>query len=225
MGMKWRQLARVVTVALVVTSCGGSPVQSTDGPLVVSSVTPAAGSTLGGTPIRITGSNFSPTSTVALGGMPASNVVVNSSSSITAVTGPHPSGAVDVLVSSGRRSAMLPGSYTYAVPATATNAPPTIVSLIAQSSRRNEPPRFADLGEDIAVTAVIEDQETSADALTYEWTSAPGATISVTLTVIERFTTVDAAGRIVQNENRVSRDVSVRVHDSARELGGLAKNF
>jgi len=49
--------------------------------------------------------------------------------------------------------------------------------------------------------------------------------MSVTLTVIERFTTVDAAGRIVQNENRVSRDVSVRVHDSARELGGLAKNF
>ena len=244
--MNSRQLARTAAVALIAASCGGSPVQSTDGPLAVSGVTPAAGSTLGGTPIRITGSNFSPTATVAVGGSPASNVVVNSSGSITAVTGPHASGAVDVSVASGRRIAMLPASFTYAVASTATNAPPTIVSLAAQGSRRNEPPRFADLGEEIAVTAVVEDQETAPDLLTYEWTSAPGAaitgsgrsiawrapdaastpaTMSITLAVIERFTTVDGTGRLVENENRVTRDISIRIHDSARELGEFAKTF
>jgi IPT/TIG domain-containing protein len=241
------QLARVLAVLLIVASCGGSPVRSSsDGPLAVSSITPTAGSTLGGTPIRITGSNFGPTATVGVGGNPASTVVVSSSSSITAVTPAHAVGAVDVSISSGGRSATLSGSFTYALPSTTANTPPTIVSLVAQGSRRNEPPRFADLGEEIAVTAVVEDPETSPDALTYEWTSTPGKLISgtgrsiawrapdagstpfttaITLAVIERFTTVDSAGRLVQNEHRVSKDISVRVHDSARELGDLAKTF
>jgi hypothetical protein len=245
--MRLSQLARVLGVALIAASCGGSPVQSSsDGPLVVSTITPAAGSTLGGTQIRISGSNFGPATTVQLGGVPASNVVVSSAASVTAVTGAHPAGAVDLSVSSGGRSATLPASFTYAAPSTVTNAPPTIVSLVAQGSRRNEPPRFADLGEEIAVTAVVEDPETSPDRLTYDWTSTPSGVISgtgrliawrapdtgstpfstgITLTVVERFTTVDGAGRLVQNENRVSKDVSVRVHDSAKELGDLAKNF
>jgi len=245
--MSASQLARVLGVALTAASCGGSPVQSSsDGPLVVSTITPAAGSTLGGTPIRISGSNFASATTVQLGGVPASSVVVSSASSVTAVTGPHAAGAVDLSVSSGGRSALLPASFTYAVPSTVTNAPPTIVSLVAQGARRNEPPRFADLGEEIAVTAVVEDPETSPDALTYEWTSTPSGliggtgrsiawrapeagstplTIGITLAVVERFTTVDSAGRLVQNENRVNKDVSVRVHDSARELAEMARNF
>jgi IPT/TIG domain-containing protein len=235
----------VLGVSLIVASCGGSPVRSSDGPPLVSSIAPTAGSTLGGTQIRIIGSNFGPTSTVQFGDSPASNVVVNSSSSMTAVTGPHRAGVVDVSISSGGRSATLSGSFTYAVPSTIANAPPTIASLVAQGSRPNEPPRFADLGEDIAVNAVVEDPETSPDALTYEWTSAPGAvivgsgrsitwraetgstplTMNIMLTVAERFTTVDSAGRLVQNENRVSKEVPVNVHDSARELQDLAKDF
>jgi len=237
----------VLGVSLIVASCGGSPVRSSDGPLAVSSVTPVAGSTLGGSQIRITGSNFGSTSTVQFGDSPASNVVVNSGSSLTVVTGPHTAGVVDVSVSSGGRSATLSGSFTYAVPSTMANAPPTIASLVAQGSRRNEPPRFADLGEDIAVTAVVDDHETAPDALIYEWTSTPATgavirgsgpsiawradtgstplTMNIMLTVIERFTTVDSAGRLVQNENRASRDVSVSVHDSAREVQELAKDF
>jgi len=245
--MTSNHLARALGVSFIVASCGGSPVRSSsDGPLVMSSITPTAGSTLGGTEITITGSNFGPTSTVQVGGNPATNVVVGSSSSITAVTGPHASGAADVSISSGGRSATLSRSFTYALPSTIANAPPTIVSLVAQGSRRNEPSRFADLGEEIAVTAVVEDPETSPDALTYQWTSTPGGlisgtgravawraadagstplTIGITLAVVERFTTVDSAGRLVANEHRVSKDVAVRVHDSARELGDLAKNF
>ena len=236
---------RVLGVSLIVASCGGSPVRSSDGPPLVSSITPTAGSTLGGTQIRIIGSNFEPMSTVRLGDSPASNVVVNSSSSMTAVTDPHSAGVVDVSISSGGRSATLSGSFTYAVPSTIANAPPTIASLVAQGSRPNEPSRFADLGEEIAVNAVVEDPETSPDALIYEWTSTPGAvirgsgrsitwraeagstplTMTIMLTVAERFTTVDSAGHLVQNENRVSKEVSVSVHDSARELQDLAKDF
>lgn len=126
------------------------------------------------------------------------------------------------------------------------NTPPTIVSLAAQGSRRGEPARFAELGEEIAVTAVVEDAETPLDALKYEWTSESTAAISgsgrsvawrapasgstpvsagITLTVIERFTSVDSAGVPVQNENRVSREIVVRVHDSATELRERAKRF
>ena len=32
-------------------------------------------------------------------------------------------------------------------------------------------------------------------------------------------------GRLVENENRVTRDISIRIHDSARELGEFAKTF
>jgi hypothetical protein len=131
-------------------------------------------------------------------------------------------------------------------PPSPKNTPPAIVSLAAQGSRPREPARFADLGEEIAVTAVVEDAETPLDALTYEWTSestggisgsgrsvvwrAPTGgstpfTTSITLTVIERFAAVDSAGVPVQNENRVSREIDVRVHDSARELQDRAKRF
>ena len=96
------------------------------------------------------------------------------------------------------------------------------------------------------MTALVEDPETSPSALMYEWMSTPTAvltgtgrsvawrapetgptpsTIGITLTVVERFTTVDNAGLLVQNENRVSKDVAIRVHDSAKELQDLAKNF
>lgn len=238
-------MLRVLAVSLIAASCGGSPVRSSDAPLLVSSIAPTAGSTLGGTQITIIGSNFGPTSTVRLGDTPATNVVVNSTTSMTAVTAPHSAGVVDMSISSGGRSATLSGSFTYAVPSTIANAPPTIASLAAQGWRPNEPPRFADLGEEIIVRAVVQDPETSPDTLMYEWTSTPGAVISgtgasivwraetgstpltmnIVLTVIERFTTVDSAGRLVQNENRATREVSVSVHDSARELQDLATDF
>jgi hypothetical protein len=171
---------------------------------------------------------------------------VNASGSMTAVTGPHPAGAVDVSISSGGHSATLSAGFTYAVPSTIPNTPPTIVSLVAQGSRPKEPLRFADLGEEIAVTALVEDPETPPSALIYEWTSTATAaftgtgrsvtwrapdtgstplTIGILLTVVERFTTVDSAGLLVQNENRVSKDVAVSVHDSAKELSDLAKTF
>ena len=237
---------RVLGISLIVASCGGSPVRSSEGPLLVSSIAPSAGSTLGGTRITIAGSSFRPTSTVRFGDSPAASVVVDSSSSMTAVTGPHAAGVVDVSISSGDRNATLPGGFTYAVASTIANAPPTIASLVAQGSRRNEPPRFADLGEEISVAAVVEDPETPPDALSFEWMSTPGGAISGTgpsitwraadsgmtpftasirLTVVERFTTVDGAGRLVQNENRVSREITVGVHDSVREVQDLAKDF
>lgn len=95
------------------------------------------------------------------------------------------------------------------------------------------------------MTAVVEDSETAPDTLTYEWSTtssgvivgggrsiawrAPAAgstpfTAAITLAVVERFTTVDA-GVPVESENRVSREIVVRVHDSAKELQDRAKRF
>jgi hypothetical protein len=126
------------------------------------------------------------------------------------------------------------------------NTPPTIVSLVAQGSRAREPARFADVGEEIGVTAVVEDAESSPADLTYEWSSAPAGVFAgtgrsvtwrapdpgstpfsavVRLAVVERFSTVDGAGALVQSEHRVSRETAVTVHDSARELRDRAKTF
>ena len=48
---------------------------------------------------------------------------------------------------------------------------------------------------------------------------------ALTLTVIERFASVDAGGLPVTQENRVSKIVEVRVHDSKAEIGVLAVEF
>jgi hypothetical protein len=48
---------------------------------------------------------------------------------------------------------------------------------------------------------------------------------SLTLTVIERYASVDAAGLPVTQENRVSRSVTVSVHDSKTEIASMARQF
>jgi hypothetical protein len=131
------------------------------------------------------------------------------------------------------------------VPPPPRNTPPTIVSLAVQGSRPRAPARFADAGEEIAVTAVVEDAETSPDDLRYEWSSAPGGafagsgrsvtwrapdagaapfTAVITLTVVERYTAAEG-GAVVQSEHRVSGEIAVKVHDSAREVRERAKTF
>jgi hypothetical protein len=119
----------------------------------------------------------------------------------------------------------------------ATNTPPVIQSLTA-SSARNE------VNAEIEIRAVVQDQETAPENLTYEW-SASGGTFSgtgstvrwrapavsgptlatVTLTVIERYTATDADGRQDMRENRVSASTQVHVNDSTNEVTVLATTF
>jgi hypothetical protein len=119
---------------------------------------------------------------------------------------------------------------------TGRNSPPVIKSLSARGSRANEPVNFADLDEEITVTSVVEDAETPADQLTYDWQAdagvvtgngaivkwrAPGSVrtpAAVTITLTARDGTGASAA------SATSRLV-VDLHDSAKEVGDLAVEF
>jgi hypothetical protein len=103
-----------------------------------------------------------------------------------------------------------------------------------------EPAQYATLGETVNVTASVTDAETPVNQLTYEWSSNVGGTFgasastttwtapstllgstpinaTLTLTVVER---VDAT-----RNNRVTATSVVDLHDSVKEVGGLARQF
>jgi hypothetical protein len=242
-----RTLVSLVTAAasIALASCGGdTPTQPTT--LSITSITPASGSTLGGLKVTITGANFSAGATVSLGDAAATDVTVAGPTMLTATTGQRAAAVVDVVVTAGGSTARLPGGFTYAAPSAATNTPPVILSVSARGSRADEPAQFADLDEEINVTATVQDAETALSQLTYEWTSSSGGvfsgngpsvrwrapqsastplTATLTLTVIERYSSVDANGLPVTRENRVSRATSIGVHASKTEVADMARQF
>ena len=230
---------------LALAGCGENPNQP-GSTLAVSSITPTSGSSIGGTAVTITGSNFVTGISVTLGGVAATNVTLTGPTSLTATTAPRAAGVADVVVSVGGRSATLPGAFTFVSPGPVTNTPPTIVSLSARGTRPHEPSQFADVGELIDVVATVQDAETPVSQLFYEWTSNAGGTFTgiesavkwrapqapiiplnatLTLTVVERYSTVDASGLPVTRENRVTRSIAVSVHDSVKEVGDMARQF
>jgi IPT/TIG domain len=234
----------VLAASIVAGSCG-SPTQPTT--LTVSSITPTSGTTLGGTPVTITGSNFGAGATVTVGGVAATDVTVSGSGMLTAVTAQHAAGPADVIVTVGTKTGRLTVGFTYVAPAVTTNTPPVIGLISARGTQPNEPAQFADLDEAIDVTAVVTDAETSAALLTYEWSSNAGGTFTgngasvkwraplspplipftatLTLTVIERYASVDSSGLPITQENRVSKSITVSVHDSRNEVGDMARQF
>jgi hypothetical protein len=124
------------------------------------------------------------------------------------------------------------------------NTPPVIVSITTQGTRANEPADFADVGEAIPVVASVQDAETPADQLTYQWTapvgtfSATGASViwqapakgsistpmdvTITLTVIENY---GCPGQPPTFQNTVSATHTLSLHDSVAEVGGMATQF
>lgn len=120
------------------------------------------------------------------------------------------------------------------------NRPPVISSVVAQGSRTNQPAGFADLGESIAVTASVQDNETPAGQLVFEWASGAGAiegtgpsvtwkapasaqtprVVVITLTVVERWNDGGTA-----SENRTTAQTSVNLHDSTREIADMVGQF
>jgi hypothetical protein len=239
------RLLLAVIAAVSLASCG-SP-NSPSGNVRVSAIQPSTGSTFGGTAVTISGSGFTAGASVSVGGVSATNVAVVSDTTVTATTAQHPSGPADVVVvlANGSRGA-LPVAFTYAAPANTTNTPPVIDSLRAQGMRPKQPANMADLNEAIAVNAVVRDAETPADTLTYQWTATAGSfdgsganvtwrapasagqiplTATLTLTVIERYSTADPQGLPVMQENRVTRTTDVIVHDSVDEIRALGADF
>jgi hypothetical protein len=124
-------------------------------------------------------------------------------------------------------------------PPPAPNDPPVIASITVQGTAGpREPAQYASLGETVNVTAVVTDTETPPAQLTYEWTSSVGGTfsgntasvmwtappsavtpadITLTLRVTERYGT--------NGTYRVERTSTVNLHDSAKEVGDLARQF
>lgn len=74
-----------------------------------------------------------------------------------------------LMVTVNDRTGSLAGAFTYA----ASN-PPVISSISARGTRPNEPANFADVGEEMTVTAIAKDSDTPLDQLTYEWTADTG---------------------------------------------------
>ncbi len=242
-------LAAMLVAAGLAVACGGSSPGPGPGPIPttpsVTSVSPNSGTTLGGTAITVTGANFAAGVQVTVGGAAATNIIVTSSTTLTATTSTRSAGTVEITVTLDGRSGSLPAAFTYVAPSQVTNEPPVIQSITARGVKPNEPENFADLSEEITVTATATDAEASADRLVYEWSGtdgtfsgtgpsvkwrapASGATpfaASLKLTVVDRFQTTDGNGLPITFEHRVEKTFAVKVHDSIKEVGGMATLF
>ncbi len=125
---------------------------------------------------------------------------------------------------------------TYVVPG--PNLPPVIASLKVQSTQPNAPPDFADLNEDVPVTAVVTDDLTPVSELVYEWSAtlgtvtgtgasvrwrAPAAAatpVAVTLTLKVSEPPAGGAGSLSSTAKS-----TIALHDSAREVRDLSYQF
>ena len=241
-------LAALLVAALLATRCGGGsggPITPTPTTPAVISVNPNSGTTLGGTSITVTGENFAAGVQVTVGGAAATNVIVTSSTTLTATTSTRSAGTVEVTVTLNGRSGSLPAAFTYVAPGQVTNQPPVIQSVTARGVKPSEPDNFADLSEEITVTAVVIDAETTPDRLVYEWSGTDGSFIgtgpsakwrapasgatpfvaNLKLTVVDRYQTTDGGGLPITFEHRVEKTFTVKVHDSVKEVGGMATLF
>jgi hypothetical protein len=116
----------------------------------------------------------------------------------------------------------------------ATNTPPTISSVTVGTAR-------VEAGDDVAVTAVVEDTETPVDQLTYDWSSAPAngtfagtgrqvrwkapflqppSLYTLTLKVTEKYTSGGVA-----KENTASANGQVHYNDSYHEINTISMRF
>jgi len=203
-------------------------------PPTISSISPSSGSTTGGTTVTLIGTNFASGATVSIGGVAATGVTVLNSTSLRAVTGARAAGAVDVVVTVGTQSATLARGYTYAV--SAPNPPPVISSLVVQSTRTNAPSNFADVGEDVVATATVQDAQTPVSQLLFEWSADGGAftcsgpsvrwraPTGIT-TPAQLKVTVKVVEPLDGTSQSVSSTVTVRVHDSIKEISDMSVQF
>ena len=129
------------------------------------------------------------------------------------------------------------------------NTPPVIAWIRAAGTRPGEPGGFADLNEEISVSAGVSDFETPVSQLTLLWTADGGTFIgsgpsvtwrapatgptpkdyTLTLTVIEKTSAAREmaaqVGEVVLLDSSVTATTTVRVHDSTKEIGDLATLF
>jgi hypothetical protein len=217
-----------VATAILIARCGGGKTGPSGTAPTVAAIDPNHGPAGGGTAVHITGDHFAAGAVVSIGGSMATDVVVESPTSITAKTGIRTPGASDVSVSVGGRSGALPGGFTYEA-----DTAPTITSVTAQGTRPNEPKNFADLDEEVSVTAAVEDPDTPADRLTFEW-SAEAGTINGSGATVSWRAPADAQTpkSIVitvkvsdPGSNTTTGTGTISLHNSQKEVGDLSRQF
>jgi hypothetical protein len=203
-------------------------------PPTLVSISPTSGSTAGGTTVTVTGTNFASGASLTIGGVAATGVTVSGPTSLRAVTGARAAGAADVVVTVGTQSATLSRGFTYVV--AAPNAPPVISSLVAQSTRPNAPSNFADLGEEVNVTATVRDNETPLSQLVFAW-SADGGTFTGTGAAVrwrapagaavpaQVKLTLNVTETVDSTSQSASSTITVRVHDSIKEISDLSVQY
>lgn len=130
------------------------------------------------------------------------------------------------------------------LPRPCTNTAPVILSITAQGARSNEPADFADVGESIAIAAIVQDAETPVDQLQLTWTTSAGVftgsgtnvtwqapakgavatpmDVTITLTVVENYT---CAGQPAPLKNTVTAAHTISLHDTVKEVGDMATQF
>jgi hypothetical protein len=229
-----RALGLAATAALAVLSAScDSP--TNPGPVVelaIHSVTPSAGPATGGTEVTIRGTGFAAGAAITIGGRAATEVNVRGSDVVMART---PSsvvaGPVDVVVTLSGITRVLAGGFLYEP--TAPNTAPVIKSIAAQGTRLRQPPTFADYGETIQVTLVVEDAESAPTQLVYQWQQACGGTFTGTGPQVEW--TAPAIGTlpstctiqvtVTDGPHVATTSIAVRLHNSIAEVGALALEF
>ena len=200
--------------------------------LSIDSVTPSSGPAVGGTEVTIRGAAFAAGATVTIGGRAATEVSVRSSDMVTAKTPASPvAGPVDVVVSLNGRTDTLTGGFRYEQ--LAPNTSPVIRSIAAQGRRVRQPAAFADYGETIAVTIVVEDAESTPAQLVYQWQTTCGGTFNGNGPQVEW--TAPAIGTlpstctiqvtITDGPHVVTRSIAVRLHNSVEEVRSLVMEF
>lgn len=236
-------------LAVVFAACGGGPGPGPGptGEVKVTAVSPSTGTSFGGTTVTITGSGFASGATVQVGGAAATDVTVVSPTSITAKTPAHIAGGAEVRVAVAAKSGTLANAFTFVKPVVGVNTAPTVGAIQVTPPRLKQPLTMATIGDRITLTAAVNDAETPTSNLTYEWTSnptlgtfsgtgasvqwtAPAATSSpqtalLLLTVVEKYQEADAQGLPINKEHRVQQSVVMRIHDSIKEIGDMARNF
>jgi len=225
------RLAGTVALAVLATT-GCSPTKP--GPVVelaIRSVSPSAGPAMGGTEVTIRGAGYAAGTTVTIGGRAATDVSVRGSDTLTAKTpASSTAGAVDVVVTFSGRTDVLAGGFTYEP--TGPNTAPVIKSIAAQGRRLKQPPAFADYGETILLTVVVEDAESAATQLVYQWRGCDG-TFSGTGPQVEwtapalgslpSTCTIEVA--VLDGPHVLTRSIAIRLHNSIAEVGALALLF
>ena len=237
-----------LAIAAITASCGSTGPGPEPTEVQVTAVSPNTGTTFGGTTLTITGTGFQSGAAVQIGGAAATDITVASATTITAKTPVHAAGIAEVRVTIGSKSGTLASAFTFVKPPTAgPNTAPVVSALTVQPPRPEQPLTLASINDRISLTAAVNDAETPASQLTYEWSAVPNVgafsgtgaavqwtapssvtsaqSVTLTLTVVEKYQESDAQGLPINREHRVQRAVLVKVHNIVKEVSDMAVDF